>query len=207
MEMRKLGGRRGVTIAGAAVLAFAVIAPTAGYILTNSANAADDIAASAGAVDPLDGLSGRSPGERLFGIATKLAQRGAGLTPDGPFGAGDGDDPQQRALGQIFDEPPVSDDFAFAPLTTEPPLVGPEVFDPIGPGPGGGFSPGGPGGGFIPGGSSGGGSSGGGSSGGTTPPVPGIPEPGTWALMILGFGAVGASLRRRNRQVRLSPQA
>ena len=27
--------------------------------------------------------------------------------------------------------------------------------------------------------------------------VGGVPEPGTWALMILGFGAAGASLRRR----------
>jgi len=34
------------------------------------------------------------------------------------------------------------------------------------------------------------------------PPLPGggvgaVPEPGVWALMILGFGAVGAMLRRR----------
>lgn len=29
------------------------------------------------------------------------------------------------------------------------------------------------------------------------PPVTAIPEPGTWALMILGFGAAGAVLRRR----------
>lgn len=33
------------------------------------------------------------------------------------------------------------------------------------------------------------------------PPVGGIPEPGTWALMILGFGAVGAAMRRRRRAV------
>ncbi|MEW5687897.1 MAG: PEPxxWA-CTERM sorting domain-containing protein [Pseudomonadota bacterium] len=29
--------------------------------------------------------------------------------------------------------------------------------------------------------------------------VGGVPEPGAWALMILGFGGVGASLRRRSR--------
>jgi hypothetical protein len=33
---------------------------------------------------------------------------------------------------------------------------------------------------------------------GVTPP-PGVPEPATWALIILGFGAAGAALRRRAR--------
>ncbi|MGI4875962.1 MAG: PEPxxWA-CTERM sorting domain-containing protein, partial [Janthinobacterium lividum] len=28
-------------------------------------------------------------------------------------------------------------------------------------------------------------------------PVPGVPEPTSWALMIAGFGAVGAAARRR----------
>ena len=28
------------------------------------------------------------------------------------------------------------------------------------------------------------------------PPPPSVPEPGTWAMMLLGFGAVGASMRR-----------
>lgn len=32
----------------------------------------------------------------------------------------------------------------------------------------------------------------------------GVPEPATWALMILGFGAVGAQLRRRRRQSALA---
>ncbi|HVF84272.1 MAG TPA: PEPxxWA-CTERM sorting domain-containing protein [Sphingomicrobium sp.] len=35
--------------------------------------------------------------------------------------------------------------------------------------------------------------------GGSPPPVPGVPEPETWAMMILGFGFVGAVLRRRRR--------
>ncbi|TAL33421.1 MAG: PEP-CTERM sorting domain-containing protein [Phenylobacterium sp.] len=29
------------------------------------------------------------------------------------------------------------------------------------------------------------------------PPVAGVPEPATWALLILGFATVGAALRRR----------
>ena len=29
-----------------------------------------------------------------------------------------------------------------------------------------------------------------------------VPEPGTWALLILGFGAIGYSMRRRNGEVR-----
>ena len=34
-----------------------------------------------------------------------------------------------------------------------------------------------------------------------TPPVGGIPEPSTWAMMILGFGAAGAAMRSRRRPV------
>ena len=35
-------------------------------------------------------------------------------------------------------------------------------------------------------------------------PVPGVPEPSTWALMLLGFGAVGGVMRASNRKTRLS---
>lgn len=34
--------------------------------------------------------------------------------------------------------------------------------------------------------------------------TPTVPEPATWALMILGFGAIGASLRARSRKVRFA---
>ncbi len=33
------------------------------------------------------------------------------------------------------------------------------------------------------------------------PPPPGVPEPASWALMILGFGGVGAMLRSRRRSL------
>lgn len=37
-------------------------------------------------------------------------------------------------------------------------------------------------------------------TGGREVPPPGVPEPGTWTMMILGFGMVGGLLRRRQRQ-------
>jgi PEP-CTERM motif-containing protein len=33
---------------------------------------------------------------------------------------------------------------------------------------------------------------------GTGAPVPGVPEPATWAMMLLGFGAVGFAMRRKS---------
>ncbi len=38
----------------------------------------------------------------------------------------------------------------------------------------------------------------------TYPGAPGVPEPATWALLIAGFGMVGASLRQRKGSVSLS---
>ena len=35
----------------------------------------------------------------------------------------------------------------------------------------------------------------------TLPPSGAVPEPATWAMMLLGFGAVGVSMRRRRRTV------
>jgi len=35
---------------------------------------------------------------------------------------------------------------------------------------------------------------------GTPPPPPAVPEPATWAMMLLGFGAAGTALRRSRRR-------
>lgn len=37
----------------------------------------------------------------------------------------------------------------------------------------------------------------------TFTPTPGVPEPGTWAMMILGFGLIGSQMRRRKSKTRL----
>jgi hypothetical protein len=35
----------------------------------------------------------------------------------------------------------------------------------------------------------------------TAPTVPGVPEPGTWAMMLVGFGIVGSALRKRRKSI------
>jgi len=37
--------------------------------------------------------------------------------------------------------------------------------------------------------------------------VPAVPEPATWARMLIGFGAVGTALRSRQRQTALATAA
>ena len=41
----------------------------------------------------------------------------------------------------------------------------------------------------------------GGSVGVVTPPTGGVPEPGTWAMMLFGFGAIGIAMRRKHAGV------
>jgi hypothetical protein len=38
----------------------------------------------------------------------------------------------------------------------------------------------------------------------TTPPPPGVPEPATWAMMLMGFGATGFAMRRSRRKALLA---
>jgi len=148
-------------------------------------------------------LDQRSPGQRTAGAQTKhkkiqhaLARprvRSKPLTPSASELA--------RAL---MPSSPVLTEAAIVPPM---PLVAPvpQLADVIVPSaaPGGGPGVTGPGGGSPGGGGIGGG---GGSPGGPPivyqpqeikPPVAAVPEPGTWAMMLLGFGLMGWRLRRR----------
>ena len=140
-------------------------------------------------------MADRSPGDRTKGELTKTKQAAAA------------DVPTQRALGKITKpEPPKEFVDAIAPpvplIEELPPVAMKEDIGPIL------LTPQPPGGGIIippqappPGG------------GGPNPPPPppeveppppppppAVPEPGTWATMLLGFGLAGWALRRRRRQ-------
>ena len=157
------------------------------------------------ASDALQRFVDRSPGERgeTDLIKTKV-KRDFGAPASARALGPQRDAPEERALGKIFDTPPEEavDQLSENPLgplalaDPDPSLLplgdaGTIGGTPSGPGFPGGIStvvppiatdPGDP----------------------TTPvdpepPVTGaVPEPGTWALMILGFALCGAALRRRN---------
>ena len=149
---------------------------------------------------------GRSPGERGAVDILKGKAKAMVSANDTPAGK---PKPTQRALGKTFDDPLVSlagplslaPAVEFVPLDAGPSVAALPAVALVGPVGSGGFPPGFGGGGFIGG---GGGNSGGGGSGGdgflppTTPPVAAaVPEPSTWILLLMGFAAVGASLRRK----------
>ena len=156
----------------------------------------------------------RSPGER--GEVDAIS----GLIKSASLFEQDGSsplEPSQRALGKIFRPEPFSIaaaqqgpiDFLTGPLGV---IGAPGAFDPA-TDPSSGFPPGG---GAGPGGSpvtfppsiapgGGGGIGGGGGNGGGSvppPPVAGVPEPSTWALMLIGFFAAGSGMRRNNSRMR-----
>lgn len=163
--------------------------------------------------DALDRYLDRSPGERSETDLLKGKERKGTSLADRLFGrrANSGGDPEQRALGKIFDTPPETSvrelgqtpgpiDLTAPPASDLLPLG---VIDGTPVGGGIGSAPGFPGGigAFLPPGTST--TPGGPTAPGdpTTPggdtPVAAVPEPETWALMLIGFGFCGALLRRR----------
>ena len=159
----------------------------------------------------LNSFIGRSPGERgatdtIKGKAKRLAKRNNDRLAQRALGKIFDQPPTQRALGKIFDQPVdgapelVSSQPSLAALPNEIlPFTGPVsgVTSPASGSPGI-FVPSSLGN-FI------GGSTGGGGSPETPPVTPpsvippiisAVPEPSTWILLLFGFGAIGASLRR-----------
>lgn len=159
--------------------------------------------------DPDSVFDARSPGGRRYGwlVDTKQPRTGFDVGP-----------PAERVLTSVRQRPvppvvpgggvPVSGytpgDGTLVPETVGP--AGETPLDTVVPtNPGGVFIPGSPiiGGGTGGGGNGGGGGGTGGTPGGTdpgttTPIPPAVPEPSTWAMLILGFFAMGTMLRRRS---------
>lgn len=157
----------------------------------------------------------RSPGER--GATDMLKGKVKPVFTESPK-ASSGTKPTQRALGKVFDEPlqslagplapaprvdflplDASSASAAMPAVALPLPIGAGIFSPVT----GGVPSGG---GFVGGGGGGGGGSGE-SGDGFIPPAPppitsAVPEPSTWMLLLIGFAAVGVSMRRAKvRQV------
>ena len=211
----KLSNRAPILV-GLLVLPVLALAFIAGSTMSSRAVAAVTVAAKG---DALSDLKNRSPGSRMGGVATKRkAAIGPRLANSRGVRA-----PQQRALGKVFDAP-MPMDYGLEPLQSAGPLP---AFDMSGlagiptdlaldsSAPGGwwptshyGAAPGTylglP---YSSGGCAGLGCGTGGNTGGDRPPIPAVPEPQAWALMIMGFACVGAVMRKLPRRARLSHHA
>lgn len=211
-EKRAAAKRRLTYLGSAAGVAIVLAAPLSIAAFMNMGSSVPGIEA---AKSFLAMMTDRSPGDRTKAELTKTKQA---KLPDVP---------EQRALGKITKpEPPKEFIEAIAPTVAKPveefapalAALGPLLVTPP-PGGGGGIiippqSPPGGGGGTPPG-------------GGTTPPEnpppenpppenpppenpppenpppeqpPVVPEPATWATMLLGFGVTGLVMRRRRRK-------
>ncbi|OYW46575.1 MAG: hypothetical protein B7Z08_12095 [Sphingomonadales bacterium 32-68-7] len=200
---------------GAAILLLAASVPVALSVNSSRADAAPNAGVTAGTgSDALADLENRSPGERLVGVAMKAARavsQALGVSPA---------EPEKRAERALPRPPaaPAGEEIAFAipdpaaPLlpTEAPELAGlPGELGPLASLPGPSFSGGF---GYVPVSGGGGSIGGGGGPGGTTPggegggapPVSAVPEPATWAMMIMGFGLLGGAMRRQSRKNRLA---
>lgn len=193
-------GKKSVQMAlGGSVVAFSALAISFGGVTSSTIASA--------LRDPLSILGDRSPGARGGGSLAggKLSAVKLANVDTGPVGAITPSGPTQRVLSGARPAQPV----VAGASGPAPGFVG-SVPTSIG-SPGGGFVGSAPAGGVIPGPIPGGGGGGvffppsgggGGGGGGVVPQPPAIvpvPEPTTWAMMILGFGMIGAMLRRRAR--------
>ncbi|MCW6531464.1 PEPxxWA-CTERM sorting domain-containing protein [Sphingomonas sp. MMSM20] len=203
MMVNKRRWRKGLTLAGLLI----ATGTGAGYVAGDKNGLGAGISAASAAVtaalaDPLAMFTDRSPGGRAAGaltqtkgprerVATNVRHR-----PPAPKPA----TPVERVLTSLRERPPIIADVPDLPFGATPPYVPPTdiISPPVGPGP----VPIVP---FIPPLTNGGGSSGGGCcTPPVTPPVTppgGVPEPATWAMMLIGFFSIGAALRRRGRVV------
>ena len=157
-------------------------------------------------------LSQRSPGERTEAQLTKN-KRARALARHRLPAPRLGTPPSAMDLAKILLPPSTELPVAVTnpvPLMQVPPTLA-QIVSP----PGGGSTPivtppGGstPGGGITPGGGT---TPGGGNPPMITPPtspelIPAVPEPGTWAMMLLGFGFIGWRVRREKPASQLLPQ-
>ena len=209
------GSAKIALLAGSCAIAlFGVGSTTAGHKLIEQFGIGDSFAKTTDAAERLiengsnavQAFLGRSPGERGATDILKGKAKRALAKDDAPIGQ---PKPTQRALGKTFDDPLLS---LAGPLTPAPVVE----FLPFDAAPAAGSIPAlaltvsGGSGGFTPvtGGFFGGG--GGGGGGGVVPPPPApppvaaVPEPSTWALLLIGFAAVGASIRRAKKAGKLS---
>jgi hypothetical protein len=158
-------------------------------------------------------LDARSPGEREKGELTSTKPAAAVA-----------DSPRQRALGKTFPPKPTPTEQLAKAIVPSPPAPPDQIVPPVAPptlaevvapaapfaapnlasvGPAI-FGVGGIGGGGAPGGAPGGGGSApGGDTAVVTPTPPvtsAVPEPGTWLMMLVGFGMIGSAMPRRRRR-------
>jgi hypothetical protein len=188
---KKSRARRSAILAALVSLALA----GGGFLTLDSVMGGDAVQAAVAKAESLADLIGqRSPGQRTAALLTKTKHaRALAKARTRPHV----DVPSQTELAKVLLPPPspeVALDLApplpMASLTTPPPLAG-FIVPPSGGGGGGLVSPPGGGGGVSP-------------PGGTETfpsgprqPVPSaVPEPASWALMLLGFGLVGWRARR-----------
>ncbi len=196
--------RKGLILAGLLI----ATGTGAGYVVTDKNGnglgagiSAASAAVTAALADPLSMFTDRSPGGRGAGaltqtkgprerVATNVRHRPPAAKPATPA---------ERVLTSLRERPPIIADVPELPFGATPPYVPSTAINnpPTGPGP------------FIsppiiiPPLTNGGGSSGGGGGCCTPPVIPpvnppgGVPEPATWAMMIIGFFSVGAAMRRR----------